>query len=395
MKAAALAEPVAHTMAANAGPLYLLVVQPTPFCNIDCDYCYLRNRTDKHVMSQSTLETLLRKVFASPYVPDKGFTLVWHAGEPLVLPVSYYRDALNILRQQNRRDLPVRFSFQTNGTLIDQEWCAFFKEANASVGVSLDGPRELHDRHRKTRNGKGTFDRVMKGIRLLQNNDVSLSVICVLTAESLTMPEAIYRFFVENGITKVGFNVEEMEGQKNPVSLTLNSCYQPFRDFFTAFMELNRDNTLSVREVGNFESMLRMNNTSSVSDQCRPLRILTVDWQGGMSTFSPELHGIDTPPYGPYVFGNVNTDEIEQMLSTPKYLAVHEDLVAGVVQCERECEYFSICGGGAPANKLFENGTFRSAETMYCRTRIKALTDVLIPYFETKCSIGNNNPLTL
>lgn len=365
-----------------AGPLSLLVVQATPFCNINCDYCYLPDRLSKHVMSEATLDALFERVFESPYVLDEGFTLVWHAGEPLVVPIDFYRKAPSILARHNRRRVPVATSFQTNATLIDDRWCEFFKEVDARIGVSLDGPRVLHDQHRKTRRGDGTYDRVMAGVACLQKHGIPFSVICVLTASSLEMPDAIYDFFVENGITDVGFNVEEMEGQAHPVSLSLDSCYAPFRRFFETLLERNRTGALRLREVRSFQSLLQRPAATGSTDQCRPMRIVTVDWQGGLSTFSPELHGITTSEYGKFTFGSVLDTRLVDMLTSPRFIAVNADISSGIAACERECSYFGVCGGGAPANKLFENGSFRSTETMYCRTRIKALTDVLLPRFE-------------
>src|SRR5262245_58648685 len=104
------------------GPLELLVVQPTPFCNINCSYCYLPDRQSTRRMSQATLEATFRWVFASGLAPQP-FTLLWHAGEPLVLPVAYYEEATELLRRHNEGQLPVRQSFQTNATLLDAEWC--------------------------------------------------------------------------------------------------------------------------------------------------------------------------------------------------------------------------------------------------------------------------------
>ena len=138
-----------------AGPLELLVLQPTPFCNLDCSYCYLPDRDSKHRMSEATLNRVFQFVFSSGIV-QQGFTVVWHAGEPMVLPVAYYERATEIAGAYNPGGLRVGHSFQTNGVLIDDAWCEFFKAHNVNVGVSVDGPAFLHDRNRKTRKGGGT-----------------------------------------------------------------------------------------------------------------------------------------------------------------------------------------------------------------------------------------------
>ncbi|NQV99824.1 MAG: GRRM system radical SAM/SPASM domain protein [Rhodospirillales bacterium] len=377
----------------DAGTLSLLVVQSTSFCNIDCDYCYLPGRAVNNRMSEATLEALFSKVFASPYVSEKGFTLVWHAGEPLVLPVAYYRRAHELLCRGNRHNIPVQVSFQTNGTLLNDEWCGFFKEIGARIGVSIDGPRHLHDRHRRTRGGEGSFARTMAGVRCLLRNDVPFSVIAVLTAEAMQQPEAMYRFFIDNAITSIGFNVEEMEGVNTTTSLSLETCYAQFHAFYSRFLELNGDGRLRLREVSSLRNHLRTENPKTLADQCQPMQIITVDWQGGVSTFSPELHGLPTDPYGPFTFVNVHEHPLSEIFASPRFAAVQADILAGVDMCARTCPYFSVCGGGAPANKFFENGSFASTETIYCRTRVKALTDVLLPYFEAACGLAGEGDI--
>src|SRR5258708_15580232 len=156
--------------------IQLLVVQPTPFCNIDCRYCYLPDRTNKAVVAEATLANLCSQVFASGWVRD-GVTIVWHAGEPMVLPIDFYRRAFRLIDGLKPTDLAVAHSFQTNGTLIDDAWCEFFAAEQISVGVSVDGPQPLHDINRRTRSGRGTFERTIAGIRRLRRHGAPFPVI--------------------------------------------------------------------------------------------------------------------------------------------------------------------------------------------------------------------------
>src|SRR5262245_37581909 len=133
----------------DMGPLQLLVLQPTPFCNLDCSYCYLPDRGDTRRMSLETLDRALRWVADSGLVREP-FSLLWHAGEPLVVPVAWYEEAAALLRRYGEGQPPVTQSVQTNATLIDKEWCGYFRRRDIEVGVSVDGPAFLHDRHRRT-----------------------------------------------------------------------------------------------------------------------------------------------------------------------------------------------------------------------------------------------------
>lgn len=189
----------------------MLVLQSTPFCNLDCSYCYLPNRSDKRRMSEATLERACATVFASPYVA-KHLTVLWHAGEPLVPGVAYYEKAFAIIERSRPPGLTISHSVQTNATLIDARWIDFFRTHNVRLGVSVDGPAELNDRSRKTRAGGGSFAQTMRGIQLLREHGYPFHVITVLTRDSLRRPRSLFDFYVENGMTRVAFNVEEIEG---------------------------------------------------------------------------------------------------------------------------------------------------------------------------------------
>lgn len=153
--------------AAAPGPLDLLVIQPTPFCNIDCSYCYLPDRLSRKRITPVVLDRLFAEIFASG-LARQPFTVVWHAGEPLVLPPSFYAEALTLLDRHNTARLSVAHSFQTNGTLLDEAWCDFIQQRTLRIGVSVDGPAFLHDRCRKTRGGDGTLSRTLDGIGRLR-----------------------------------------------------------------------------------------------------------------------------------------------------------------------------------------------------------------------------------
>jgi uncharacterized protein len=131
-------------------PIELLVLQPTSFCNIDCTYCYLPSRNSKQRMPQEVLKAALAFVARSGRLGPE-ISIVWHAGEPLVLPVSYYEDAMQTVARLLPGSMRVRHHFQTNGLLIDDAWCAFFARPDVEVGISVDGPKALHDRYRATR----------------------------------------------------------------------------------------------------------------------------------------------------------------------------------------------------------------------------------------------------
>jgi uncharacterized protein len=372
-----------------AGPLELLVLQPTPFCNLDCTYCYLPDRDSKRRMSDATLNSVAEFVFSSGIV-ERGFTVVWHAGEPMVLPVGYYERAIEIFAAHNAAGFKVGHSFQTNGVLIDEVWCDFFRKHQVNVGVSVDGPAFLHDRNRKTRKGAGTQHRVMDGIRKLQSREVPFHVISVLTDESLDYADELYDFYIENEIKEVAFNIEEIEGPHAASTLGGADVERRFRRFIGRFFDLvARDEiAISVREFDSMVPLILGKDRGEVplTQENAPFAILSVDCEGNFTSYSPELLGLKSSHYGDFAIGNVNTHSLASAINNDKFRRMSSDIARGLSKCRDTCEYFSLCGGGAPVNKYFENGSFDSTETMFCRLNRKAIVDVIVEKLQN--SIG-------
>ncbi|MBV9814423.1 MAG: GRRM system radical SAM/SPASM domain protein [Alphaproteobacteria bacterium] len=363
----------------------LLVIQPTPFCNIDCRYCYLPERNSKAVVAPETLVNLFSQVFASGWVQD-CLSVVWHAGEPMVLPVAFYRDAFQIVERAKPSGLTVTHSFQTNGTLVDDAWCDFFAEQRVNVGVSIDGPKHLHDRNRLTRSGRGTFDKTIRGIRLLRRREIPFHVISVLTTASMAAPHELFEFYVEEGIERVCFNVEESEGDHVSNSFADRDVETAYYRFLSEFWRLSAampGKIPFIREIEHaLQQVIRPKDAPFNNQLVEPFAITSMDWAGNISTFSPELLGLKNPQYGDFLLGNINRDALVDMPQRANFTRMVEDIEAGVAMCREHCQYFSVCGGGEPVNKLAENGTFVSTETTYCRLTKMRATDLVLDALE-------------
>ncbi|MDE5461336.1 cyclophane-forming radical SAM/SPASM peptide maturase GrrM/OscB [Bradyrhizobium sp. CSS354] len=361
-----------------------LVLQSTPFCNIDCSYCYLPDRTSKALMSEQTLERAFSRVFSSPFLGDH-LTVLWHAGEPLVAGVDYYRHAFDILERCKPSGVSVTCHFQTNGTLLTQAWVDFLADSSSKIGLSIDGPADLHDRTRKTRSGNGTFQRSMQGLRLLQKNNLPFHVITVLTKESLGCPDKLFEFYVENDIRQVAFNVEEIEGVHSSSSLQSQDSDRQMKEFLRRFLDLltERRPKLSIREFdGAFHAIVNPKSADYGNPMAEPMRFVSVGVDGDISTFSPELLGTRSCRYPSFAFGNVHADALVDVLTNPIFKEVNSDIQAGIQGCRNSCQYFDVCLGGVPGNKLFENGSFATCETLFCRLAKKAVVDVVLERVE-------------
>jgi uncharacterized protein len=369
-----------HAGEAWPSPVRLLVLQSTPFCNIDCSYCYLPDRIKRARMPREVVDAVVKKIIQAPIVGD-SLEILWHAGEPLVLPISYYRECFDTILEGLPRKTTATLKIQTNGTLINQAWCDLFKSYGVQVGVSMDGPAGLHDSNRKFRTGVGTFRHALRSIQLLKENSIPFHVIAVLTAPALSLAQDIFSFFEQFGVTNIKFNVEEIEGVHPTTSLICAEAPGKYKEFFRQYWDwINLTGSgQRVREIHDMIERIMYPIDAPIDNHMAvPFACVSVGHQGHISTFSPELLGVSHPKYGHFIAGNILSDRLEDLLDRIRTSTFARDILKGVKECRDNCEYFSVCGGGCPSNKLWENGDFATTETLHCRLTIKAMVDVIL-----------------
>ena len=144
-------------------------------------------------MTDEVMESYLRQYLAAQRIPHA--TIAWQGGEPTLMGLDFYRRSMACEQKYARSGITIERTLQTNGTLLDEEWCAFLRENKYLVGLSLDGPRELHDAYRVDKAGHPTFDRVLHAARLLQEHNVEFNILCAVSAANVTHPTEVYRFF--------------------------------------------------------------------------------------------------------------------------------------------------------------------------------------------------------
>ncbi|MCX6628066.1 MAG: anaerobic sulfatase maturase, partial [Candidatus Solibacter sp.] len=178
-------------------------------CNLDCHYCYYLRKELLYPDSKSFRmpEDLLEQYIAQQIaiVPGPEVQFSWHGGEPTTLGLDYFRRAVDFQRKHCPAGKRIANSIQTNGILVDEEWCRFFAAENFGVGLSLDGPRELHDPFRVTKDQKATHRHVMHAYRLLRRSQVPVDLLCVVHAANVRQPLDVYRFFREIGAQFLSF----------------------------------------------------------------------------------------------------------------------------------------------------------------------------------------------
>lgn len=181
-----------------APPSFHLLAKPTgATCNLDCTYCFFLSKemlypNSRFRMSDEVLEAYVRQVIESHQTPN--VVIAWQGGEPTLMGLDFFRRAVELARKHQKPGMRIEHTIQTNGTLLDDEWCRFFREHGFLVGVSIDGPRALHDAYRVDKGGKPTFERVMRAIRLLKRHKVDFNTLTTVHAANAEHPLAVYRF---------------------------------------------------------------------------------------------------------------------------------------------------------------------------------------------------------
>jgi uncharacterized protein len=363
------------------GPVRLLVVQPTTLCNLDCRYCYLPLRRQPLRMSLTTLAAAMKNFFVGDMIA-RQLKILWHAGEPLTLPVRYYEAALRIVEDCRPAEISVVHAMQTNGTLINETWCQFIKAHGIRVGLSIDGPEALHDKNRRDRNGRGTWRQIQRAIALLKEHRIPFGVIAVLTSEAMQHHDALIDFFSDLGAQTIGFNTEETQGVNSSQTYGDRSLVDQHRQFIRRIDEAHCLGRFRSREISLMEQTILDGDNAAWNEEVKPFHILTMDYRGLACTFSPELAGMQSSSGQSFALGDLTRAPLPQLVQSDRFRELWAEIHQGREMCRRSCGYFDVCGGGAPSNKYFENGSFCTTETMYCKLAIKNVADVVLPRLE-------------
>jgi uncharacterized protein len=358
-------------------PLELLVLQLSPFCNLNCKYCYLSelSRRSTKLMSSETIARAVNHAKSYPIL-DRNFGILLHAGEPLGVPKALVLEVAKLTEETFSDQKKPLLLIQSNGTLIDQEWCDIFSEHNFRIGISIDGPEEIHNANRIRKNLTGSFNDVMNGLELLKKNNIEFNAISVLTKENINKPDIVYDFFKDLGCKVVGFSPEEKDGAHIESSLDAVN-YQDIVGFFDRLFELWKADSrpLSFREMRHVSNFFHIENQGGrylLDNQMnRPGRIISVSQDGLISTYSPELTALSDR----FFYGNVYEDDFVSFMGSDALVKDDELIRSGIQKCKSECDIFEYCGGGTPSAKMSENGSFDSTFTEWCKRSRLAVID--------------------
>ena len=189
-------------------PLSVLVKPASADCNLACPYCFYTPKcklypdTKRHVMNEAVLEAMVKQLM--PLAGNMA-SFGWQGGEPTLMGVDFYKKAIALQAKYAQRGQTISNCLQTNAILLDEKWAEFLRAYNFLLGVSLDGPKEIHDHYRVNAAGMGSYDRVMDRIRLLRKKNVEFNILTLLNAKNAPLAGELYRFFVSHGLKYLQF----------------------------------------------------------------------------------------------------------------------------------------------------------------------------------------------
>jgi len=342
-------------------PVYVMAKPVGAACNLRCDYCYFLEKENFHSKGgpQRMSDELLER-FTEQYVhaqPGQEVLFTWHGGEPLLLGLDYFKKALRY-QKPYQRNYHIDNVLQTNGTLLNDEWCRFFKENNFLIGISLDGPEHCHDKYRRNKGDKGSFAHVMRGLDLLLKHGVEFNILSVVNDYNVQFPLEVYRFFKSTGAKYIQFSpiVERMdeEGQlksgddMDGMLATWSVPPLAYGQFLnTIFDEWVR------HDVGNFfvtifDATLAgyvgvQPGTCIWGKTCGHAAALDIDGS---------LYSCDHYVFPEFKLGNIRQKTITEMMLSDEQFQFGNDKRDRLPETCRRCSYLALCNGECPKNRI-------------------------------------------
>ena len=353
-------------------PFHVMTKPIGPICNLDCKYCYYLEKEalypPRHVfrMSDDVLESYVSQYIAAQ--PGNEIEFAWQGGEPTLMGVDFFRRVVELQQRHCPDGKQVNNSIQTNGTLLDAEWCEFLRENDVLVGVSVDGPRELHDRYRVDKGGKPTFDDVMRGVALLKEHGVRYNTLTVLHRYTSQSPLEVYRFLrdeVESDflqfipiVERVGVGdgllwlapPPELDGeeQTGPPVTPWSVRARDFGEFYTTIFDEWIRNDVGKVFVQTFEVHLGiwMGLPASLcvfGETCGSA--MAMEHNG-------DLYSCDHYVYPEYHLGNITETPMAELAALPAQVKFGQDKRDALPKYCRECEVKFACNGECPKHRF-------------------------------------------
>ena len=362
-----MASPHAHATASRgaqapvSGVMWKTVSED---CNLACDYCYYstcggrpgprRNRIDR-----ALLEKTIREYMAC----SRGAVcFAWQGGEPLLAGLEFFEEVVALQARHAPPGTTISNVLQTNGTLLNDAWSRFFRNYNFLIGVSIDGPRDVHDAHRVTATGKGSFDLVMRKIGHLRRHDVDFNVLTVLHEDNVNRPQDLMAFYACEGFRYVQF-IPGMDFRARSPDEPVRYLITPdeYGCFLCETFDIWFNDGAPVMSVRFFDNMLSVyaGREAEMCTHCRSCPTTLVLEQNG------DAYPCDFYLDDGYRLGNVGGDGLQRILAHPAYRKFLRLKDALPEPCRR-CRHHRLCHGGCPRNRTYGTDARRTGPEYFC-----------------------------
>ncbi len=360
----------------NAPPAFHVLAKPTgATCNLDCKYCFFLSKEmlypgSRFRMADEMLELYIRQLLEAHQVPE--VTVAWQGGEPTLMGLDFFRRSVELVEKHRRPEQQVLHTMQTNGTRLDDDWAAFLKQHNFLIGLSVDGPRQIHDTYRVNKGGSGSFDQVMRGWEALRRHDVDFNILCTLHAANADHPVEVYRFFRDElGAQFVQFIpiIERATEENLPVA---NQGWSERaggdRPLYTQAGHLVTERSIEPEQygrflIGVFEEWVRR-DVGKVYVQLFDVTLGAHVGQYSLCIHSPvcgnalalehngDLYSCDHFVEPDFLLGNIMDQHMIELIASPKQRKFGQDKMDTLPRYCRECDVRFACHGGCPKDRF-------------------------------------------
>ena len=369
-----------NTFAPFARPLYIMTKPVGAICNLACDYCYylekskLYQESPKHIMSDELLEKFIKEYIESQTMPQVLFT--WHGGETLMRPLSFYQKAMELQRKY-ARGRTIDNCIQTNGTLLNDEWCRFFHDNNWLVGVSIDGPQEFHDEYRKNKQGKPSFMKVMQGINLLNKHRVEWNALAVVNDFNADYPLDFYHFFKEIGCRYIQFtpiverifrhddgrHLAAVEEGDNEKLADFSVTPEQWGNFLCTIFDEWVKNDVGEYFIQLFDATL----ANWVGEQPGVCSLAKTCGHAGVMEFNGDVYSCDHFVFPQYKLGNIYSKTLVEMMYSDKQQQFGRNKFDSLPSQCKECQYLFACNGECPKNRFCKTASGEPGLNYLCK----------------------------
>ena len=367
---------VPTTIPAYAPRSFHLLAKPTgATCNLDCQYCFFLSKEmlypgSRFRMADDLLEIYIRQLLEAQQGPE--VTIAWQGGEPTLMGLDFFRRSVELVKKYKKPGQVVMYNIQTNGTLVDDEFAKFFKQNSFLVGLSMDGPKEIHNTYRLNKGGKGTFDQVLKGWKVMKKHGVDVNILCTVNAANADRPLDVYHFFRDElGAEYIQFIpiVERSTAEMLPLA-NQGWSERPggSRPLYTQIGDLVTERTVRPEQFGRFLIAIF---DEWVKWDVGKVFVISFDaalanWVGTPSLcifhktcgnalameHNGDVYSCDHFVEPAYRLGNIQQTHLLELVSSAQQYKFGQDKFDTLPKYCRECEVLFACYGECPRNRF-------------------------------------------